>query len=119
MTKKSLLLLGIFLMGASFANLSAKEVLAPNVEKKFLKFGWDTPTPEYLDKNLEMIETYLPYDGLGIGMGRTVKDAKGKKVATDWMVFSKLKFQYDWYKKDVEHLKNVHKRAKKLKYNFI
>ena len=55
MTKKIILLLGIFLISASFANLSAKEALAPNVEKKFLKFGWDTPTPEYLDKNLEMI----------------------------------------------------------------
>ena len=119
MTKKSLLLLGIILMGASLANLSAKEALAPNVEKKFLQFGWDNPSPAYLDKNLEMIETYLPYDGLGIGMAKTVKDAKGKNVSTSWMVFSKLKFQYDWYKKDVEHLKNVHKRAKKLKYNFI
>ena len=97
MTKKIILLLGIFLISASFANLSAKEALAPNVEKKFLKFGWDTPTPEYLDKNLEMIETYLPYDGLGIGVGRTVKDPKGKKVTTDWMIFSKLKFQYELY----------------------
>ncbi len=118
MTKKTILyLLGIFMLCGCIA--SAAEQLKAPVEKKLLQFGWDNPTAEYLDKNLEIIETYLPHDGLGIDVSKTVKDAKGKKVSTAWMNFSKLRFQYDWYKKDVEHLKNVRKRAKKLKYNFI
>ena len=37
-------------------------------EKKFIFFGWDNPTPEYLAKNLEMLEKTLPYDGMGISI---------------------------------------------------
>lgn len=120
MFKKSIsYLLGIFLLCGCMASLSAADQLRPYVEKKFIQFGWDNPNAEYLDKNLETIETYLPHDGIGIDISKNVTKADGKRTSTAWLNFSKTRFQYEWYKKDIEHLKNVARRAKKLKYNFI
>ena len=118
--KKLFLSMAVFSLALLFAGeLSAKEILRKNVEKKLLQFGWDNPTPAELCKNLALYETYLPYDGVGISLDRNVTRPDGKKTSLSWSFFTKLKFQHEWFKKDLEYLKKVHKNAKKLKYNFI
>ncbi|MBP5181548.1 MAG: hypothetical protein J6331_00830, partial [Lentisphaeria bacterium] len=118
--KKGYLIIAAWCVSALFAGeLFARDELAPQKEKKFLEFGWDNASPEFLDKNVEMLETYLPYDGVGIRIAKIVTLPNGKKGETTYRNFSKMKFKPEWYEKDIEHLKSFHKKARKLKYNFI
>ena len=99
--------------------LPAGEPLFPTVHKKIIEFSGDNPTPEYLDSNLEQIEMYVPHDGIGIDIIKKITLSNGKKVLNEWHNFSKVRFRLEWYEADIEHLKKVHARAKRLKYNFL
>ena len=114
---RSLMLVSLSLL--SMKNASASDQTLATVKKKIIEFGFGNPKPEFLDSKLEMIETWMPYDGTGIDISKNVTLSDGKKVCTEYLYFSKTKFKKEWYEKDIEHLKNVHTRAKSLKYNFL
>lgn len=105
----------LFITGAS----QAREPIFPIVQKKIIEFGWDNPTPEYLDRNLKQIEIYVPHDGIGIDISKLVTLPDGKKRNNGYYGFSKIPFSREWYKADIKHLKSIHSRAKHLKYNFL
>lgn len=115
---KKILLVILSVLFLSGGSLEAKP-LGIEIRKKIIEFGWQNPTPEYLDKNLEMIETFVPHDGIGIDAAKIITLPDGKKVRSEFNIFTKIPFRKEWYKADVEHLKNIHARAKHLKYNFI
>ena len=114
---RSLMLVSLSLL--STGNASASDQLLPSAKKKIIEFGFGNPKPEFLDRKLEMIETWMPYDGTGIDISKNVVLPSGKKVCTEYLYFSGTKFKKEWYEKDLEHLKNIHSRAKSLKYNFL
>lgn len=101
------------------AQTSAVDPFGSAVKKKIIEFSWDNPTPEYLARNLELIETYVPHDGLGIDISKVITLPNGKKTLNNWHNFTKIRFRREWYVKDIEHLKKVHAKARHLKYNFI
>ena len=105
----------LFFFGGS---LHADQLGAP-VRKKIIEFGWDNPKPEYLDRNLEEIETYVPHDGMGIDVSKIITLPNGKKISTAYYNFTKIPYQKEWYEADIGHLKKVHARARHLKHNFI
>ena len=98
---------------------AAADPFGPAVQKKIIEFSWGNPTPEYLARNLELIETYVPHDGLGIDISKVITLPNGKKTSNGWYNFTKIRYQKEWYVRDIEHLKNVHARARHLKYNFL
>lgn len=97
----------------------SSEPLSPAIRKKIIEFGWDNPTPEYLDQNLEQIEMYVPHDGIGIKVQKNITLPDGKRTSSQYYNFTKIPFQREWYEADIEHLKKVHARAGHLKYNFL
>lgn len=110
----SALILGVF----SGGRLTANPLDVPQ-NKKIIEFSWDNPTPEYLNRNLEQIETYMPHDGVGIDIEKKLTLPNGKKTDTRYYTFTHVPYQREWYKADIEHLKKVHARAKHLKHNFL
>lgn len=117
---KKLLLMALMTAALLSGERLEANPLAAEARKKIIEFGWDNPTPEYLDRNLEMIESYVPHDGIGIDIRKIITLPNGKKTVYDeWRIFSKIPFRREWYKTDIEHLKNAHARAGHLKYNFI
>ena len=111
-------LAGLTVVVSVCGNLMANPLGAP-AAKKIIEFGWDNPTPEYLDRNLEQIETYVPHDGIGIDISKVITRPDGKKDFSTYYTFSKVPFPRDWYKSDIEHLKKAHARAKHLRFNFL
>ena len=99
--------------------ICSAETLGPAVHKKIIEFSWGNPTPENLDRNLELIETYVPHDGLGIDISKVITLPNGKKTLNNWHSFTKIRYRREWYVRDIEHLKKVHARARHLKYNFL
>ena len=85
--------------------------------RKWIKFGFDDPTPKYLAENIRLIETFMPADGTGINMHKSVRRPNGKKFFTEWNYFSGKRFERAWFQEDVKYLKQV--KAVRLKHNFI
>ena len=119
MKKKNLFIAAWCVLALFAGDISARDELFPQKSKKLLQFGWDNADAEFLDKNVEMMETYLPYDGVGIKISKTITLPNGKRGDTTYRNFSKMKFKKEWYEKDIAHLQSFHKKAKKLKHNFL
>ena len=75
------------------AQTSAADLLGPSAKKKIIEFSWGNPTPEYLARNLELIETYVPHDGLGIDISKVITLPNGKKTLNNWHNFTKIRFR--------------------------
>lgn len=86
-------------------------------KKKWIKFGFDDPTPKYLVENIKLIETFLPADGTGINVHKGAKLPNGKKFHTEWNYFTTRRFDKKWYAEDIKYLKKL--KATRLKHNFI
>ena len=93
--KKSLIL--------SFSLLAAVLVCGAPVKKKFIECSWSNPRTDYLRKNIAHIEKTTPYQGIRIHLQGT-GEGKGISVRN---IFSKKPWKYEWFKKDVENLKNT------------
>ena len=117
--KKLFSVLSVFALGLFFCGDLTADPFGPRTSKKIIEFGWDNPTPEYLDRNLEQIEMYVPHDGVGIDISKVITRPDGKKDFSTYYTFSKVPFPRDWYKSDIEHLKKAHARAKHLRFNFL
>mgnify|MGYP007022507617 FL=1 len=87
------------------------------VKTKLIEFSWSSPGTEFLKENIETIEAYAPYDGLGIhvvGKG----EYQGKKIiARHNTVFSNVPWKYEWFADAVRDLKAT--KFRKLTDNFI
>ena len=112
--------LAVFLAG-SFFTLSGKETLGKEVRKKIISFGNSGFTPANVEKYLgELEEKWMPgYDGVNIITSKSVKLPDGKRLNLEWKWFSKTRFQKEWYSEEIKSLQNIHKKAKKFKYNFL
>ncbi len=96
---------------------TAAQELYQEPAKKIIKFGWDDPTPDYLEKNIEMIEQHLPYDGTGIDVSFSTVLPNGKGFKTDNNYFSAVKFDRGWFEPMLASLQRT--KFKKLKHNFL
>lgn len=105
------LMFPVLLIGANTTELYQEPA------KKIIKFGWDDPKPAFFEKNLKEIETFLPYDGTGINMSKSIPGPDGKMVDSEYRLFSKLKFSRDWFKDEIAALKRI--KSDKLTHNFI
>lgn len=117
--KKTIAAIFVTVLALFALQTAAADPFGPAVQKKIIEFGWGNPTPEYLNRNLELIETYVPHDGLGINISKVITLPNGKKNLSTWYNFTKIRYRREWYAKDIEHLKKVHARARHLKYNFL
>lgn len=97
--------------------LGGGEQLAGSPVKKWIKFGFDDPTPKYLAENIGLIEQFMPADGTGINVHKAVKLPNGKIFHTEWNYFSGQKFDRAWFQEDIRFMKQV--KAKRLKHNFL
>lgn len=95
--------------------------LGKEVRKKLISFGNSGFTPANVEKHLkELEEKWLPgYDGVNIIAHKKVKLPNGEILNLDWKWFSKTRFRKEWYKEEIKSLQNIHRRAKKFKYNFL
>ena len=109
------------LLSGTFFTLSGKEVLGKEVKKKIISFGNSGFTPANVEKYLgELEEKWMPgYDGVNIITSKSVKLPDGKRLNLEWKWFSKTRFQKEWYSEEIKSLQNIHKKAKKFKYNFL
>ena len=108
-------LVHVLLLAVVFSLSAAELYEAPR--KKWIKFGFDDPTPKYLAENIKLIETFLPADGTGINVHKGAVLPDGKKFHTEWNYFTTRRFQKEWYKEDIRYLKML--KATRLKHNFI
>ncbi|NLF61460.1 MAG: hypothetical protein GX574_09940 [Lentisphaerae bacterium] len=103
--------------------LSAGTILAetlrlpPEPAKKIIQFGWDNPTPDFLEKNIDLVEAHLPYDGIGIRMLGGTYDLDGAKFSTEGAMFGRTKFKAEWFEPHRQSLRNT--KFKKLTHNFL
>lgn len=72
-------------------------------QKKLIEAGWDTPTTGFLRENIKKMEESTPYQGIRIKLEGN-GEGKGQHVKT---IFGKTRWQYEWFKDDVENLKNT------------
>ena len=71
--------------------------------KKMIECSWSNPTTDVLRKNIAELEANIPYQGMRIYLtGRG--DGKGQNHKT---IFGKVRWKYEWFKEDVENLKNT------------
>ena len=91
--------------------------LPPEPAKKIIQFGWDNPTPDFLEKNIDLVEAHLPYDGIGIRMLGGTYDLDGAKFCTEGAMFGRTKFKAEWFEPHRQSLRNT--KFKKLTHNFL
>ena len=98
---------------ASCAVLAAIAVSAAPVKKKFIECSWSNPRTDFLRKNIAHMEKTTPYQGIRIHLEGT---GEGKGVGVR-QIFGKRAWKYEWFKQDVENLKNT--KFVKFTDNFI
>ena len=114
-------LLGTALLPCTGTSAEKGEALGEGVKKKLISFGNSGFTPANVEKNLrELEDVWMPgYDGVNIIAHKKVLLSDGKTLDLDWKWFSKTKWKKEWFTKEIESLRNIHKNAKKFKYNFL
>ena len=71
--------------------------------KKMIECSWSNPTTDVLRQNIAEFEAKIPYQGMRIYLtGRG--EGKGHNHKT---IFGKVRWKYEWFKEDVENLKNT------------
>ena len=115
--KKNLLLLSVLFFGLSLC--AGETFVKTEKRKKVIKHGWDSPSPEFFHKNIKMLDTHLPFDGMDITLNRFIATPDGKKRQLNNLSFSNVRFQEAWFKKDMEHLRKGYEKSSHLKHNFI
>ncbi|OQA82922.1 MAG: hypothetical protein BWY31_03015 [Lentisphaerae bacterium ADurb.Bin242] len=114
--RKRILAFVLFASAAFCATISYAEQLNPDRPKKIIQFGLDNASPEWLEKNIDVVEKFLPYDGIGITFDEGI-DKNGKKMFIRYKLFGAEKMERSWFDSYVKSLKNV--KFKKLRHNFI
>ena len=71
--------------------------------KKFIECSWSNPRTDFLRKNIAHMEKTTPYQGIRIHLEGT---GEGKGVGVR-QIFGKRAWKYEWFKQDVENLKNT------------
>ncbi len=94
--------------------------------KKLIKFGWDAPTPEFIEKNFAVIEEGMSaFDGLSIDFNSSTHRKEREKgnyaypAGSGAMFFSDWKWERSFFTKEIEQLKAANAKFRTLKHNFI
>ncbi len=111
--KPLLVILGTGLMVGAFAG---GDLAAPS-KKKLIEVGWDDPTPEFLQKNIRQMEKDTHFSGVGIVLNREVEVDGKPFVCNSTTISGPVKWKYEWFKADVEALKNT--KTDKFTDNFL
>ena len=83
--------------------LAAAASAAAAPVKKLIECSWSNPTTDQLRENITLLEARVPYQGLRIFLtGRG--EGKGQNHKT---IFGKVRWKYEWFRLDVENLKNT------------
>ena len=99
-----------------FCTVYAAEDFYTGPVKKFIKTGWDDPTPEYLAKNLAIIENALPHSGIAIQLD-IILDDSGKVILPNYTMFSSRKWKKEWFASQIKALKTI--KTTRLTDNFL
>lgn len=91
--------------------------LATPSKKKLIEVGWDGPTPEFLQKNIRQMEKDTHFSGVGIVLNRDVVIDGKPFVCNSQTISGPVKWKYEWFKEDVEALKNT--QPDKFTDNFL
>lgn len=73
--------------------------------KKLIECSWSNPDTATLRQNIAQMEASTPYQGVRI---RLTPQGEGKAQKQSYKtIFGKVRWQYDWFKEDIENLKNT------------
>lgn len=113
-----ILILLCLAVGDLFVQAGLEKELWTVPEKKLIGFGWDSPTPDYLRKNIRAMEENSPFDGIGINYRVTVMVDNQPFVCETLSVSNpKVAWKYEWFKDVIADLKATEFRQ--FKHNFL
>lgn len=113
---------GIIVFAAAVSTLlyAQNADFAVEKSKKVIKFGWDAPTPGFMEQNFEQIEKNMTaFDGMSIEFNSTTAKRNGRAAGSGAMFFDSWRWEKSDFQKEIESLKKVNARFRNLKHNFI